>query len=186
MEGTPTPDFEAALSDAAWMTGLERNSDIVIMASYAPLFINVNPLASQWVPDLIGYNAFKSYGSPSYYAQVMFGTWHGNQIPETEQTGNDAKFFYSVTRDSKNRELYIKMVNASSAAQPLQFAIDGVKNISPVAPVVTLSAHTPAATNSINHPRNVVPVDSRFKRASSKFTYTLPAYSIQVLRVKTK
>ena len=186
MEGAPTPDFEAALSDAAWMTGLERNSDIVIMSSYAPLFINVNPLASQWVPDLIGYNALKSYGSPSYYAQVMFGTWHGDQIPETAQTGTAPKFFYSVTRDSKNSELYIKLVNASSTAQPLQIAIDGAKSINRIAPVVTMSARTPAATNSINHPRNVVPEDSRFEHASSNFTYTLPAYSIQVLRVKTE
>jgi alpha-L-arabinofuranosidase len=186
MEGTPTPDFEAALGDAAWMTGMERNSDIVIMASYAPLFVNVNPMAMQWTPDLIGYNALESYGSPSYYAQVMFGAWHGDQIPETEQTGVAPKFFYSVTRDSKNDELYIKLVNASSAPQSLQIAIDGAKSIDHIAPVVTLSARTPAATNSINHPRNIIPVDSRFERASSKFNYTLPAYSIQVLRIKTK
>ncbi|HUY80827.1 MAG TPA: alpha-L-arabinofuranosidase C-terminal domain-containing protein [Acidobacteriaceae bacterium] len=186
MEGTPTPDFEAALGDAAWMTGMERNSDIVIMASYAPLFVNINPRALQWTPDLIGYNALKSYGSPSYYAQVMFGAWHGDQIPETEQTGVDPKFFYSVTRDSKNGELYIKLVNANSNPQTLEIAIDGAKKIGRNAPVITLSAHTPVATNSINHPRNIVPVDSRFERASSKFNYTLPAYSIQVLRVKTE
>ena len=62
----------AALGDAAWMTGLERNSDIVIMASYAPLFVNVNPGGMQWQTNLIGYDASSSYGSPSYYAQVMF------------------------------------------------------------------------------------------------------------------
>ncbi|HTV07232.1 MAG TPA: alpha-L-arabinofuranosidase C-terminal domain-containing protein [Acidobacteriaceae bacterium] len=186
MEGTPTPYFEAALSDAAWMTGLERNSDIVIMASYAPLFVNVNPLAMQWVPDLIGYNALTCYGSPSYYAQVMFGTWHGDQIPETGQTGTDPKFFYSVTRESKTGNLYIKLVNAGSHSQPLQIAIDGANNIDHIAPVVTLSARTPAATNSINDPRNIIPVDSRFERASSNFTYMLPAYSIQVIRIKTE
>ena len=79
-EGSPTPDMGAALADAAWMTGLERNSDIVIMQSYAPLLINVNPGASQWVPDLIGYDAVHSYGSPSYYAQVMFSNHVGNQV----------------------------------------------------------------------------------------------------------
>ena len=80
-EGSPTPDMGAALADAAWLTGLERNSDIVIMSSYAPLFINVNPGASQWVPDLIGYDALHSYGSPSYYAQVMFSNHIGNEVP---------------------------------------------------------------------------------------------------------
>jgi alpha-N-arabinofuranosidase len=186
MEGTPTPDFDAALGDAAWMTGMERNSDIVIMASYAPLFVNVNPMAMQWTPDLIGYNALESYGSPSYYAQVIFGEWHGDQIPQTEQTGVDPKFFYSVTRESKSGELYIKLVNAASKPQSLQIAIDGAHAVERTAPVVTLSAQTPAATNSMSHPRNIIPVDSSFERASSNFDYTLPAYSIQVLRIQTR
>jgi alpha-N-arabinofuranosidase len=73
-EGQPTPNLNAALGDAAWMTGLERNSDLVVMASYAPLLVNVNmnPKAWQWGTNLIGYDALTSYGSPSYYAQQMF------------------------------------------------------------------------------------------------------------------
>ena len=70
----------AALGDAAWMTGMERNSDIVMMASYAPLLVNVNPGGMQWESDLIGYDAMNSYGSPSYYAQVMFSNHFGDQI----------------------------------------------------------------------------------------------------------
>ena len=73
-EGDPTPNLEAALADAAWLTGLERNSDLIIMSSYAPLFVNVNPGGMQWAPDLIGYDALTSYGSPSYWTQVMFST----------------------------------------------------------------------------------------------------------------
>jgi alpha-L-arabinofuranosidase len=65
-EGNPTPDFGAALAGSAWMTGMERNSDIVTMASYAPLFVNVNPGGMQWETDLIGYDTLNSYGSPSY------------------------------------------------------------------------------------------------------------------------
>jgi alpha-N-arabinofuranosidase len=71
-EGTPTPNFGAALGDAAFLTGLERNSDVVIMSAYAPLLVNVNPGGMQWSSDLIGYDALTSYGSPSYYTQVMF------------------------------------------------------------------------------------------------------------------
>ncbi len=59
---------------------MERNSDLVIMASYAPLLVNVNPSGMQWQSDLIGYNAFASYGSPSYYAQAMFATHIGTEI----------------------------------------------------------------------------------------------------------
>jgi len=186
MEGNPTPDFGAALGDAAWMTGMERNSDIVIMSSYAPMFVNINPGGMQWHPDLIGYNTMESYGSPSYYAQVMFGKYHGDQIPQTDETGGNAKFFYSVTRDSKNSEVYIKLVNAGSASQPVDIKLDGATGVDRIANVVTLSAKTEAATNSINHPKNIIPVESRFERASGNFTYTVPPYSIQVLRVKTK
>ena len=71
-EGFPTPDMGAALGDAAWMTGLERNSDFIVMAAYAPLLVNVNPGGMQWETNLIGYDTLKSYGSPAYYAQVMF------------------------------------------------------------------------------------------------------------------
>jgi alpha-L-arabinofuranosidase len=76
-EGTPTPTMNAALGDAAWLTGLERNSDLVVMEAYAPLLVNVNPGARQWATDLIGYDALNSFGSPSYYVQKMFANNHG-------------------------------------------------------------------------------------------------------------
>ncbi|MFZ0663707.1 MAG: alpha-L-arabinofuranosidase C-terminal domain-containing protein [Acidobacteriaceae bacterium] len=186
LEGTPTGNFGAALGDAAWMTGMDRNSDIVIMAAYAPLFVNVNPGGMQWHPDLIGYNALESYGSPSYYALVMFGSYHGDEIPTVEQAGVDPKFFYSVTRESKTGELYVKLVNVSSKPQPVELQLDGAAKVDHIANVVTLSAKTTAATNSIDHPKTIIPVESRFERASGKFSYTLPPYSIQVLRLKVK
>ena len=86
-EGRPTPNLGAALGDAAFMTGLERNSDVVIMAAYAPLFVNVNPGGMQWSSDLIGYDALNSYGSPSYYAQVMFSSCVGDHTVNSSLTG---------------------------------------------------------------------------------------------------
>jgi alpha-L-arabinofuranosidase len=80
----PTPNMNCALGDSAWMTGMERNSDLVIMASYAPLFVNVNPGGMQWATDLIGYKALSSYGSPSYYAQVMFSQNRGDTVLPVE------------------------------------------------------------------------------------------------------
>ena len=85
-EGAPTTNLNAALGDAAWMTGMERNADLIIMSCYAPLFVNVNtatataPKAWQWDSDLIGYNALNSYGSPSYYVQQLFGITSGDKI----------------------------------------------------------------------------------------------------------
>ena len=79
-EGSPTPTWNAALGDAAWMIGLEQNSDLVVMEAYAPLLVNVNPGARQWATDLIGYDALHSFGSTSYYVQKMFAENHGQVV----------------------------------------------------------------------------------------------------------
>ena len=131
-EGAPTPNFGAALGDAAWMTGLERNSDIVIMASYAPLLVNVNPGGMQWETDLIGYNALRSYGSPSYYAQVLFSKYLGDQtltskLDDPALDPANPKFFYSITRDSAKKRLYLKLVNAESTPQTIEIDLPGAK-----------------------------------------------------------
>jgi alpha-N-arabinofuranosidase len=81
----PTPTFHAALTDAAFLTGLERNADLVIMSSYAPLFVNVSRISGpdrsmQWATDLIGYDALTAFGSPSYYVQKMFYNNRGDVV----------------------------------------------------------------------------------------------------------
>ena len=86
-EGSPTTNLGAALGDAAWMTSMERNSDLIVMASYAPLFVNVNPGGMQWEANLIGYDAMNSYGSPSYYAQAMFAEYLGSEVPASTFNG---------------------------------------------------------------------------------------------------
>jgi alpha-L-arabinofuranosidase len=78
--GNPTPTFNEALGDAAWLTGLERNSDLVVMEAYAPLLVNVNPRGSQWPTNLIGYNGLTSFGSPSYYVQSIFAKYTGEKV----------------------------------------------------------------------------------------------------------
>lgn len=183
MEGTPTSDLGAALADAAWMTGLERNSDIVIMASYAPLFINVNPGASQWVPDLIGYDAVHSYGSPSYYAQVMFSHHLGNEVVDSSLTGATPLLFYSVTRDTVKRTLYLKVVNASSKPQPLEIQMVGKEKPQGTAVVTTLRGHSMEETNSLADPARIVPIQSAINDVSSDMHRTFPAYSIEVIEV---
>ena len=182
-EGSPTPDMGAALADAAWLTGLERNSDIVIMSSYAPLFINVNPGASQWVPDLIGYDALHSYGSPGYYAQVMFSNHIGNEVPKTTLNGASHLLFTSVTRDDAGRMLYIKVVNASSKPQSLEILLTGKKKTTGTAAVTTLSGHSLEETNSLADPTRIAPVQSEIDDVSSDWHRVAPPYSIQVFDV---
>ena len=183
MEGTPTPDMGAALADAAWLTGLERNSDIVIMASYAPLFINVNPGASQWVPDLIGYDAVHSYGSPGYYAQAMFSNHLGNEVVDSSLKGDAPLLFYSATRDESKRTLYLKVVNASSKPLPLEIQLIGKDKPQGTAAVTTLSGHSMEETNSLAEPARILPVKSAITDVSSDWKRIFPAYSIEIIEV---
>ncbi len=185
-EGSPTPNFGGALGDAAFMTGLERNSDLVVMAAYAPLFVNVNPGGMQWSSDLIGYDALNSYGSPSYYAQVMFASCLGDHTLESSASGTGDKFFYSVTRSSAGNRLCMKLVNASSAAQPLSIVIDGLGPGRHRAQVDTLKANTIWATNTIEDPTRIVPVRSALTITGERMDYVLPAYSIQLLQVELR
>jgi len=182
-EGEPTPNLEAALGDAAWMTGMERNSDIVIMASYAPLFVNVNPGGMQWETDLIGYNALSSYGSPSYWAQVLFGSHLGSEVVASTLSNAGPRVYTSVTRDEKRRKLFVKIVNASSDAQPLSIAIEGAGRVDRQATLITLSGKTPNATNSITNPDAVAPVERKIEVAGPKFEQRFAPYSINVLEL---
>ena len=74
-------NLAAALGEAAFMTGLERNSDVVEIASYAPLFANVHGI--QWKPDLIYYDSYRSFGTPSYYVQKLFSQFRGDTVLPT-------------------------------------------------------------------------------------------------------
>jgi alpha-N-arabinofuranosidase len=181
-EGTPTPNMGAALGDAAWMTGLERNSDLIVMASYAPLLVNVNPGGMQWETDLIGYDAGSSFGSPAYYAQVMFGSYVGDHTVASKIENARDKLFYSATINTAKKQLYVKLVNGLSDPQPIHINLPGV-NPAATAKLIRLSAPDTQTTNTIDHPDRVAPVESAIHDVSNSFSLTLPAYSIQVLVV---
>jgi alpha-L-arabinofuranosidase len=90
-QGSPTSNLLAALGDAAFLGGLERNCDLVVMQCYAPLMVNVNPNARQWQTNLIGFNALNSFGSASYYAQKMYSDNRGDQTVPVELTTRSGK-----------------------------------------------------------------------------------------------
>jgi alpha-N-arabinofuranosidase len=182
-EGEPTPNLQAALGDAAWMTGLERNSDIIIMASYAPLFVNVNPGGMQWATDLIGYDALSSYGSPSYWAQVLFANHLGTEAVASTLANAGPRVYASVTRDEKQRKLFIKVVNARSDALPLSIALEDTPGAGQEATLISLSGKSPNATNSITNPDAVVPVESHIQITGAKFEHSFTPYSINVLEL---
>lgn len=178
----PTPNMEAALADAVWMTGMERNSDLIVMQSYAPLLVKVERGARQWRPNLIGFDTLHCYGSPSYYAIKMFANNVGDQIPAV--TSDDSSVYNSVTEDSKTGAIIIKLVNANSGPKPLELNIQGVRTKSK-GTAVTMTA-APDATNSIDNPTNVVPSVAKVTDIGPKFNYTVPANSIVILTVNSK
>jgi alpha-N-arabinofuranosidase len=205
-EGFPTTNFNAALGDAAWLTGMERNSDIVVMHCYAPLFVNVSPGGMQWKSDLIGYDALTSYGSPAYYVQKMFSNYLGNQvvpmsgenIPTQLQklTPKDSAarvvpktipaLFYVTTRDTQTGKVYLKVVNTLSSPQEIAVEIKGASKISSKGTWVVLKAEHPEDTNTITEPRKIVPVITEVKGLGKSFKRTFPPLSISVLQLDAK
>jgi alpha-N-arabinofuranosidase len=183
-EGTPTPNMHAALGDAAWMTGLERNSDLIVMSCYAPLFVNVDPGGMQWATDLIGYDALRSYGSPSYYAQVLFSNHIGDEILNGTLESDDPRVFYSATRDSKSGTLYLKIVNASTTPVDLRIIPQGGAVISSSATVWTLKGESPAQTNSMDKPEAITPSQKQIDILRSDEAQRLAPLSINVIELK--
>jgi alpha-N-arabinofuranosidase len=182
-EGSPTPNLQAALGDAAWMTGMERNADLIIMSCYAPLFVNVNPGGMQWETDLIGYDALTSYGSPSYWAQLLFANHLGTEVVAATLANAGPRLFTSVTRDEKRRKIFLKVVNATSDEQPLSITLTGAPSVNRSATLITLSGKSPNATNSITNPDVIVPVKHQIQIAGPKFEHSFAAYSINVLEM---
>ena len=185
MSGVPTPNFGSALGDAAWMTSMERNSDLIVMASYAPLFVNINPGAMQWSPDLIGYDALKSYVSPSYYAQALFAGHLGDGTPQSSISGAGERFFYSATLDSKTQTLHLKFVNASTAPQPVAIDLEGALKAH-TASVISLHGSTYDATNSMTDPDLITPKTTTEALASGAWKHSVPALTIQVIDLPLK
>jgi alpha-N-arabinofuranosidase len=211
-EGAPTTNMNAALGDAAWMTGMERNSDLVIMSCYAPLFVNVNkatataPKAWQWDSDLIGYDALNSYGSPSYYVQKMFSEYLGDKIipatvanipvqnrPLTKKDSADGiKFktvptiFYSATMNDTTGTIYLKVVNTIGKKQTIKINLDGAAKVSPEATVVVIKGDKPDDTNTLSNPQNIIPVTTTVKGIGKSFRQSFAPYSVTVMQIQAK
>lgn len=191
----PTPNLNCALADAAFMTGMERNSDIVEMSCYAPLLVNVNPGGRQWAVNLIGYDTLSSFGSPSYYAQKMFMENLGDQTVISNSTGLPTQtngnqtipaLFHAATIDSKTGMIYLKVVNPRATAQTVDFSLAGAKTIQPKGEEIQLVGADLKDMNSIDEPTKVAPKTSAVEGLGARFSRTFPAYSVTVMKIRTK
>ncbi len=185
-DGTQRNTWQAALSEAAFMTGLERNADVVYMCSYAPLFSHVD--AWQWAPDLIWFDNLNSYGTPNYYVQKLFATNKGTHVVSISQNneviaGQDS-IYASAAIDKSTNELVIKLVNASAVEKKIVIQLDGIKKVKQKAKLVSLTAGQLDAKNSIQSPAAVSPAETELEIKESKPLVTIAPYSLQVMRIK--
>lgn len=179
-------NWQTALSEAAFMTGLERNADVVAMASYAPLFAHAE--GWQWTPDLIWVDNLRSYGTPDYQVQKTFSLYKGTNVIQivsnNEVIAGKDGLYSSATIDSKAKEIIIKMVNTSEKAQQADFVLDGISKVDPEARVTTLASNNLDQMNSFENPSAISPVESQSEVKNKKIRLLLRAQSFSVIRVK--
>jgi alpha-L-arabinofuranosidase len=175
-----------AISEAAFMTGLERNAGVVHMASYAPLFAHID--GWQWTPDLIWVDNLRSYGTTDYFVQKLFSTNKGSKVvPITlnnEVIAGQDSLYASASIDATSNELILKIVNASNKEQTNTFLLDGAKKLAKQAKLILLQSSDLAATNSFDHPDLVSPKESQIAVKGKELEYSSAPYSLSVLRIK--
>ncbi|KAJ3478864.1 hypothetical protein NLI96_g9462 [Meripilus lineatus] len=189
------PTMQSAAGEAAFMTGLERNSDIVFAASYAPLLqVGVESLyhsplrindskhvnSTQWTPDLISFDAGKVYRSTSFYVQKLFSLNRGDVYLPSTLPARTGTLFWSVTRSNAGNVI-IKVSNTASSAAALTFQLP----FNTVASTGSLQQIQGAqsASNTPTTPNLVVPVTSTIQTAKT-FNFNAPAFSVSIITVR--
>ena len=187
---TCSPDnqnnWKCALSEAAFMTGLERNADVVNLCSYAPLFAHVD--GWQWTPDLIWFDNLRSFGTTNYYVQKMFSNNKGTQVlpllledkPLTGQNG----LYASAAFDQHSNEIILKLVNSTDKAQTETIMLDCKKKVNPKASMFVLKSDDLTTINSLERPTQLSPVEQELSIKGKKVNPVLAPYSFSVIRIK--
>ena len=183
--------FETSLYEAAHMTGIERNADIVHMATYAPLFAHVK--GWQWRPDAIWYDNLRSFKTVSYYVQQLYATYRGTHVlPLTmnkKSVAGDADqngLFASAVLDKDSNSYIVKVANTGDEPQQLNILFKGMKKNSALSSAKQLLLHSDNldAENSLENPELITPQESSVPVANSTLSVSLPAKSFAVYIVK--
>lgn len=175
-------NFESALLESAFMTGLERNADIVEMATYAPLFAHVD--GWQWRPDLIWFDNERSVKSINYYVQQLYGHYKGTNVLTTVSdkfplTGQNGLFATSAI-DTKKGEIILKVTNTSESAQDLSYLFKGLKEKARTVRHIQMSSADLDIENTLDAPANVVPAEKSFNWVEKNLNVKLDAKSFNI------
>ena len=173
-----------AIAEAAYMTSLERNGDVVRLASYAPLFAKKD--YTQWKTDMVFFDNTKVSLTPNYYVQKMFSANQGdyyfsNIISKDEK---DANLAVSCVKDSKSGDIILKMVNFGKETKPFKINLGKFGTLSPQAEQTVLTGNADAE-NTLEKPNSVIPTTTVVK-IKNAFDYSAPAMSLTVIRIKAK
>ncbi|MCF8341607.1 MAG: alpha-L-arabinofuranosidase [Chitinophagaceae bacterium] len=179
----------SALSEAAFMTGLERNADVVQMASYAPLFAHAD--AWQWTPDLIWVDNLRAYGTTDYYVQQLFSVNKGNRVlPITlnnDVVAGQDSLFASAVLDTITNQIILKIVNLSANPQKFSITFDGIKKqLNAKGQILLMQNNNLNAVNSFEKPQLIAPIPLECSIKNKKLDYESPGYSFQVIKILTK
>ena len=180
-------NWECAFSEAAFITGLERNAEVVHLTSYAPLMAHEE--AWQWSPDMIWFNNLESFGSANYYVQKLFSTNKGTDLLAITKDGkpligqND--LFASAVKDSNTKEVIVKLVNTSATGQEVAVDLKSVK-LQGKGTLITLTSGDVNDENSFAQPKKISPTEQEYKIKGNKAILNLTAYSVTVLKLKIK
>ena len=177
--------FYASLLEAAFMTGIERNADVVQMATYAPLFAHVE--GWQWRPDLIWYDNLRSFRSVSWHVQELYGRFRGDKVlkltsggvPVTGAEGQGGLFASAV---QEGNHIYVKVVNTADAPREVTLRFTGLKKKAVVkaAGGIRLSSEALYEDNSLDAPCHIVPASFEFRGEGVAQQVTLPAWSFSI------
>ncbi len=183
--------FHAALLEAAFMTGLERNADIVHMATYAPLFAHVE--GWQWRPDMIWYDNLNSVRTVSYHVQQLYATHKGtnilpltmDKVPVTGAEGQNG-LFASAVYDKDTEEYIVKVVNTSDKVQPLTLKFDGLKKKETLSGgrCIKLTSAEPDKDNTLENPSAIVPRESALLVSGQSLNAELEANTFAIYILK--
>lgn len=184
--------LRAAIAEAAVMTGFVRNSDIVTMTSYAPLFAKEG--AWQWNPDLIWFDNSRVYGSPSYHVQALFArnrpdvvlptTLSLSPAPAAGEAAAKPSVYVVAGLDRKTGETILDIVNATDREVAADVELRGLARLAPEAKAVVLTSASPDDENSLEAPNKVAPREETVKTSGSGFSHRFPANSLTILRLK--
>jgi alpha-L-arabinofuranosidase len=179
-------NFESALCESAFMTGFERNADVVHMCTYAPLFAHVD--GWQWKPDLIWFDNLRSVRSANYYVQQLYGHNVGTNVLTTVENklplaGQDGIYASSALDKTKN-EIILKIANTSDVAKKISYSFNGLKAAERIGTQTTLKSENPDQENTLDNPNAVVPTTKDIKVSGSTLEVELAPKSFNLYTIK--